>query len=175
MTTISHATPSISSDSFADDIVLELARLPYSLARRVFAVLNWVILPVLVAAACIQGAEYFFAQTSGQVTETTHTVLISVGGACLLLLLFGLWKVNKLFGAKYIFNDNGILENGQLTAWDSIDHAEVYAEPRPGDKASIVLYVDGGRELGLKIKRHELRMKVSEAIRCHITNIAFKD
>ncbi len=65
--------------------------------------------------------------------------------------------------------------NGKTIDWNTVSHVEVLATARSGDKASIVIYLEDARTLGLKIKKHELRMKVSEVLRCNVNNIAFKD
>ncbi len=154
-----------------DEVPDQLVTLSYGAGAKFKAVIVYLILPILFAAVMIIGAKYFSSSLSADVFRG----LMITGGLGFIFLIFGAFRANKIFLPKYIFTDRGIIIPGESIDWSSIDHVEVLSVPRSEDKASIVIYLENQNQLGLKIKKHELRMKVSEVLRCHVTNIAFKE
>lgn len=148
-----------------------IVALPYSAAKKIKAFFLLILLPILVAGVLIHGTEYF----AGILSTLAKQVLMGIACLAFLFMLIGFFRVQKYFVAQYTFGDSGIGVSGKLTKWHEVDHVEVLSEPRVKDKASIVLYLENEKQFAFKIKKHDVRMKVSEVIRRHVSNIAFKD
>ncbi len=154
-----------------DEVPDQLLTLSYGVGTKIKAVLLYLIIPVAFSAIIMVGAEQF----SHQLPVTIFKGLMVTAGLGFLFLLIGMFKANKKFSPQYIFTNIGMTVNGKMIDWSTVSHVEVLAAARSEDKASIVIYLEDDRVLGLKIKKHELRMKVSEVLRCNVNNIAFKD
>lgn len=148
-----------------------LVTLSYRASEKIKALLLFIILPIVFAAVLIHGPELFLAKLSVNIQQ-----VFAIGaGLGFMFILYGYFKAKKYFSPKYSFTDSGFAVEGKTIEWWQVDHVEVLSEPRVKDKASIIIYLEQDQQLGLKIKKHEMRMKVSEVIRRHVENIAFKD
>jgi len=148
-----------------------LVTLSYRASEKIKALLLFIILPIVFAAAFIHGPELLMIKLSVNIQQ----VFAIVAGLFFLFILFGYFKAQRYFSPRYSFTDSGFIVEGKTIEWWQVDHVEVLSEPRAKDKASIVIYLEKDQQLGIRIKRHEIRMKVSEVIRRHVENIAFKD
>ncbi|VAW75741.1 hypothetical protein MNBD_GAMMA12-1588 [hydrothermal vent metagenome] len=154
-----------------DEVPDQLLTLSYGAGKKFKAILLYLILPVAFATIIILGAEQFAEQLPTNVFKG----LMATAGLGFLFLLIGVFKANKKFSPQYIFTSAGMTVNSKMMDWSTVSHVEVLATARSGDKASIIIYLEDEQTLGLKIQKHELRMKVSEVLRCNVSNIAFKD
>ena len=154
-----------------DEVPEQKIMLPYSAGKKFKAVLLLVLVPLFAAAGLLIAVDYFTAA----LPESVRQGMIWGAAAAFLVLFFGLFRVQKYYKAHTAFGEKGVECMNQLYPWGQVEHAEVLSEPRQEDKASIILYLQNDQQLGFRIRKHDKRMKVSEVIRRHVDNIAFKD